>query len=200
MSESKSMSMSKRAGGTGMSEGSSWKFDLQPTELVTPFPRTLGPSKPAAQSSHAVEPDAVALGILEDSNKSVLADGGAGLQDRTSSGWNPFQDTVEVAFDVQVNQRSSDTRRNTVHPGDRPANATSLLMREHAHPAVFHVEGLQGSLECGFVEALCAVEVVDVEFKPIHRVLFCSFAHSFVDSFLLMSEFCDKCRSNYPQR
>jgi len=127
---------------------------------------------------HAVETNAVAFGVLEDSNETMLADGCARLEDRTAGPWDAFQYGVEIAFDIEVNQCPTETGRDAVHFGDGAADTAPLLVRKHAHSAVFHVESLQGSLEGGFVEAFGAVEVVDVEFKPIQRVFFCSFAHS----------------------
>ena len=129
---------------------------------------------------HAVESDAVAFGVFEDGDEPMLTDGGARLEDRTSGCGNAFQYAVEIAFNIEVNQRPTEAGRNAVHLGNRAANATALLVRKHPHLAVFHLESLQRSLECTFVETFCAIEVIDVEFKPIHCIFFCGFAHNFI--------------------
>src|ERR1041385_2851349 len=116
---------------------------------------------------HAMQPNAVAFGVLKDGDETVLTDRRSRFYYRAPGGGNAFQHAVQIPFHIEVNDRSTLAGRDAVHLCNRTTNSLLLFVWKHAHAAVLHFELFQGRLQRSFVKALCAAEVGYIEFEPI---------------------------------
>src|SRR6266849_5237057 len=108
----------------------------------------------------------VSLGVDDQGNEAVLADGKLLLVD-ASSGFRDAAFLDRAVFASEINQGAVAAGGNALHPDQGAARARSVhLHRKRPHVHTRAVELFQLAPEDGFVEFLRAAEVLHIDFEP----------------------------------
>src|SRR5439155_13819971 len=121
-------------------------------------------------SFHRMQTEHVSLGVDDQGNEAVLADGKLLLVDAPSRlRGAAFLDRAVIA--TEINQGAVTAGRNALHLDQGAAGARSVHIhskRPHVHSRA--VELFQLALKDGFVEFLCATHVLHVDLEPDGRI------------------------------
>src|SRR5690606_1158209 len=90
-------------------------------------------------SGHAVQADAVALGVLDERDEAVRWDRHT-LAEHLPPGLGDAGDNgIKLPFDVEVNNRTTPAGSAAFHGGQRAADTGLLIEREYRHlPSIVH--------------------------------------------------------------
>lgn len=123
-------------------------------------------------SGHAVESVDISLGILEDGDETMGRDTHPPLVNLASRRRDPGNHGVQLPFHIKVDHRATRLATISFHLDDcSPDTPVLAVAGEHTHVAGSVVAFLEFFHEDRLIESTGPIEVGDIDFEPIDRVV-----------------------------